>query len=100
MSEVRRTPRRQDLGQEPDGCRLDVHVHDPSASGRVSAQPSIEVPMRVIVLAVVLADLPRTGNCASLRSNTVSSMNTIRYALFRWSKNTGKQCSASAVSQT
>jgi signal transduction histidine kinase len=37
QSEVHRTSRRQDLGQEPAGRGLDVHVHDPGASWRMSS---------------------------------------------------------------
>ena len=37
VPEVRRTPRRTDLGEEPGGRGLDVHVHDPGASWRMSS---------------------------------------------------------------
>jgi Histidine kinase-, DNA gyrase B-, and HSP90-like ATPase len=36
VSEVCGTPRRQDLGQERTGKRLDLHFHDPGASWRMS----------------------------------------------------------------
>jgi len=29
------TPRRADLGKEPGGCGLDLHVHDPGTSWRI-----------------------------------------------------------------
>jgi hypothetical protein len=33
LPEVRRTARWADMGEEPGGRGLDVHVHDPGASG-------------------------------------------------------------------
>ena len=36
VPEVRRAARRADLGQEPGGRGLDVHVHDPGAPWRMS----------------------------------------------------------------
>ena len=37
VSEVRRAPWRANLGEEPSGRGLDVHVHDPGALWRMSA---------------------------------------------------------------
>jgi hypothetical protein len=37
LPEVRRTPRWEDLGQESARRGLDVHVHDPGASWRMSS---------------------------------------------------------------
>jgi CheY-like chemotaxis protein len=46
VSEVHRTPRGADLGHEPGGRGLDVHVHDPGAPWRMSSSSSLKTPPR------------------------------------------------------
>jgi light-regulated signal transduction histidine kinase (bacteriophytochrome) len=36
LPQIHRTPRRSNLGQAPGWCGLDVHVHDPGTSWRMS----------------------------------------------------------------
>jgi len=40
LPEVHRVARREDMGQKRGGRGLDVHVHDPSTSRGVSANPA------------------------------------------------------------
>ena len=71
LPEVHRVARREDMGQKRGGRGLDVHVHDPSTSRGVSANPAksqadsplLREPVTVQEVCAATKDLSKIRGC-------------------------------------